>query len=259
MSEDNENTKSVEVTETAETAEAKTESANTVETTEATKVAETKVEPSAKTRKFSLLIRSCNSLPILNLCLASFHQGAEDQSNLEFVVVSTNDASQEAGNVKHIKVDKNVGATEALNLAASKATGDVFWLLSDEYLCLTQDWDRLLNEALDSHNDDLAYVMVDDNLHSKVAGVMEKYGCTAPLVTKKSYDKLGCVFTPEVTGGGADTATFNVWNKAKPECVINLSDRVQLAYLDKNKWQTVAGRSELTDVEINNYVNKLAN
>lgn len=231
----------------------------TVENTEVAKIESVVEQPSAKTHKFSLLIRSCNSLPILNLCLASFHQAAKDKPNLEFVIVSNNDANQEAGNVKHIKVGKDVGATEALNLAAAKATGDVLWVLTDEYLCLSEDWDAEINAVLDSHSDNLAYLMVDDSLHNKVSGVMEKYGCTAPLVTRTSYEKLGCVFVSEVSGGGADTATYNVWQKGKPGCIVNLSDKVQLAYLDKNKWQTVVGRSELTDIELNSYVNKLVN
>lgn len=93
-----------------------------------------------------------------------------------------------------IVVGESKNVVEAMNLGATKATGDIIVGISDDFSC-PENWDEYLYSKLDINKEEA--LLVND-------GHDEHLMMTIPILTKKLYDRLGYIYYPKFTGIYAD-------------------------------------------------------
>lgn len=84
-----------------------------------------------------------------------------------------------------ILVSDNKSAIDAINIAAKKATGNLFIVVSDDFTC-PMHWDAKLLEALEGKEDYI--VKTDDGL--------QPWMITLPIMDRKYYGRFGYIYYP---------------------------------------------------------------
>lgn len=98
-----------------------------------------------------------------------------------------------------ILVSKNKSAIEAINIAAQKATGDLFVVMSDDFDCPLH-WDKLLLEALAGKVDFV--VKTDDGC--------QEWIITLPIMDRKYYERFAYIYNPKYRHMFCDTEMTHV-------------------------------------------------
>lgn len=119
-------------------------------------------------------------------------ENAKDKSNIEYLLsVDHNDkdlkrykAVAERNGIKtHIAM--NLSAIEAINRAARKAQGNIFIVVSDDFLC-EEGWDEKLIKELEGKEDFI--VKTQDGIQDWII--------TLPILDRKYYERFGYVYYP---------------------------------------------------------------
>lgn len=95
-----------------------------------------------------------------------------------------------------IVMANNKNVVMAANSGATKAIGEIFILISDDFKCET-GWDDYILENINPEKEEA--LRVNDGLQP-----IEKMILTLPILTKKLYHKLGFIYYPEYSGIKAD-------------------------------------------------------
>lgn len=95
-----------------------------------------------------------------------------------------------------VSVSDNNNVVQAANSGAEMAKGKVLVLLSDDFDC-AERWDEFILQNIDPNKEQA--LRVSDGLQADTSPIL-----TLPIVTKKLYDKLQCLYYHEFTGMYAD-------------------------------------------------------
>lgn len=100
---------------------------------------------------------------------------------------------------ERILVNDNKSAIEAINYAATIATGNIIVVMSDDFDC-PDKWDELLLTALEGKED---FVV-------KTSDGCQPWIITLPILDRKYYDRYGYVYNPEFLHLFSDTEMTHV-------------------------------------------------
>lgn len=98
-----------------------------------------------------------------------------------------------------ILIEYNRSAVDAINKAATWATGDVFVVVSDDFHC-PQNWALILQKHLKNRKDFLF----------KVNDGVQNYIVTLPILDRKYYERFGYIYYPGFQHMFADTELTHV-------------------------------------------------
>lgn len=102
---------------------------------------------------------------------------------------------------ERILVNDNKSAIEAINYAATIATGNIFVVMSDDFDC-PKHWDKLLLDALEGKED---YIV-------KTPDACQPWIITLPILDRKYYDRFGYIYNPAYAHMFVDTEMTHVAN-----------------------------------------------
>lgn len=167
--------------------------------------------------KFSVIINSRGRYQSLIASVDSVFKTAKNIDDVELFIMADSDDTTTHDTVKQImrdnpnwninfhiqdrKINLNQHYT---NRAASMGVGKYFFILGNDVEIRTQDWDAILEEAIENFlvdkPDRICYVYIDDDVHKP-----DEYGgCCYPLVTKEAIDTVGFYLPAECTTWGSD-------------------------------------------------------
>lgn len=94
---------------------------------------------------------------------------------------------------------KNRSAIDAINIAATKATGDIFIVVSDDFDCLLS-WDKVLLDAIGDRTDFVA----------KTWDGCQPWIITLPIMDRAYYNRFGYIYNPAYVHMFCDTEMSHV-------------------------------------------------
>jgi len=95
----------------------------------------------------------------------------------------------------------------AINQTVSQTKGDFLFVLNDDVLFITPDWDKQL-ESIDSSQ--AWYLSTQDNSCDKVSH--KKYS-SFPILTRAAYESLGYFMSDRLVGLGGDVHLWRIFNE----------------------------------------------
>lgn len=107
------------------------------------------------------------------------------------------------------------------NVGANMAKGDLVFILNDDCIIETKNWDKKLIEFYEKNKpeDDIMLIGCLDNTHNGLtksdrghARTMESFGACFPIFTKTFVKIFNGVFPPEVKMWGADTIAHKMFS-----------------------------------------------
>lgn len=127
---------------------------------------------------------------------------AKNRHNIEYIVsIDESDLHKESYNSMEgiILINDNKTAIEAINYAASKCTGDLIVVLSDDFLC-PYHWDDALLKEVEGKYD---FVL-------KTKDGLQPWILTLPIVDRIFYERYGYVYHPGYSHLFCDTDLASV-------------------------------------------------
>lgn len=101
-------------------------------------------------------------------------------------------------------INNNRSIVDAVNIAASHATGDILIVVSDDFGC-PENWDLELCKEFEFDNVEDFAIQIDDCLTKKGTECM-----TLPIISKSAYQKLGHIYNPVYFSMFADQELYDV-------------------------------------------------
>ena len=120
------------------------------------------------------------------------------------------------------------------------AKGDYFWILNDDLLIETKDFDKILLEQIENHltksSDRILYGKVKETFANASRADYQKspsrMSCSPitpacyPIISRELYDALGWFLPPLIGRNGADTALHDILTDCKYDRLVTFPDIV---------------------------------
>lgn len=232
---------------------------------------------------FSLVIPTRNRIDLLQRCLKSFFNNADDLAGVEVVLMCDFDdptvrdfgsiVLDPSWNVKMVFQRRSRKMIRDYNNYGSQcSTGKYVWQLNDDVEMTTPHWDTVLKgmieEFLADKPDRILYVQVDDSTHTDL-GVEGKWGCCFPLLSRESLDAMNSFMPSEIDMWGADAALWWIFCLLPQNRILNALTAIKIRHHSfhnetaqrdeaSKHVEAVSVKMVLTDRELLRYVRLLA-
>ena len=199
---------------------------------------------------FSLIIPSKNRPEYLKKCLDTFFQKAAEPHFVEAIVMLDVEDIEYCHEMQDFflhsehnvcTVIKKNGSVDFnrhyMNHGAQCAHGHYMWVLNDECEMVTDEWDRLIREAVNDPNRNelqrspLAplYIMTADDTHTH-EGSFHTKGSSFPILTAPFVEAINGLLFPEIQMWGSDIAMYHFFQEFFPDLIVDMSDRISVLH-----------------------------
>lgn len=221
-------------------------------------------------KKISIFIITRKRIPYLKNLLDSIQDKAHDINNLEIYIGMDDDDTETIDFLKNVAQTAAPAADcvgcicqeksiicdackqrflnrhrDLLLPMTEAAKGDYFWILNDDVVIETRDFDKILLEQIENHlskfPDRILYgkvkEIIEDPVRMKSAnGAFASYpfrmSCSSiasacyPLISRELYKVLGWFLPPDISNNGADTALHQILTDCKYDRLVSFPDIV---------------------------------
>ncbi len=190
---------------------------------------------------FSLVFGTRSRIDLVEGLLKSLAETTTNSNLIEVIPVADDDDEETKNssgslskilpNVRFIfRARSKMLNEDYINFGARNSTGKYIFILNDDVVFKTPNWDILcfdkLNFYLSDKPDGIAYGLTDDGMDFlRVQQKLQYSGF--PIISRKSLEILNYAMHPSFSGWGADIDLFNLYNSVDRVC--NLKKEV-LAY-----------------------------
>jgi hypothetical protein len=238
--------------------------------------------------KFTLFCASRGRPGLLVECFDSFFLQASDVTQMEFIIAIDFDDHDTGDVIDQYALDTGFNivkltchrsiepGNDYLNRAAQIARGDLLWVLNDECVVTSDNWQDVLSESvsyfLHTQNDEIAYIICDDGTHVSRNDVNHRRvrdsGCCFPILTKDAVKAMGCFFPTEIVGWGEDIALYSIFAGLAESRILDLSDHLKVDHRSCHngtrekdegfhRMNEISKKCLLTDGERQKYIGRL--
>lgn len=195
---------------------------------------------------FSLIIPTRERVNKLEGCLLSFFNKAKRKHNNEAILIVDHDDRTIRDfsefilhhnlNVRILTVWRSeMMIRDYNNYGAQCSTGRYIWMLNDDYEMVTDNWDEVLKNHIESfcatNGDRVAYVMINDSTHSEENwNCMDHAGCCCPIMPRESVEAMNGVMPWQIHSWGADIALFHIFRLLPKPRMLNLTKEVKVLH-----------------------------
>jgi len=173
---------------------------------------------------FSIILNSRGRPGTLFGLLESIFFRAEDSASTQVLIRVDNDDIRTLQTIPLIKSsfdnviieggERPNNLHDSINDLAQKASGKYVFVVNDDVVFLTDDWDvkisKKIEEKLEQYEDRILYVGVSDTSVDKANH--QKYA-SFPILTKEAVDSLGYFMSNYFVGLGGDVHLYRVFEK----------------------------------------------
>lgn len=155
--------------------------------------------------KISVIHPSRGRVELAYQCFLEWRGKAKNEDDIEYILSCDNDdislpsyrliEDMFFNNCK-IVVHDNKNVVDAVNNGAKVTTSDILVCISDDFSCF-YDWDEWILQNIDIEKPEA--LRINDTLQPTTIPIM-----TMPIITRKLYEKLGCIYDERFTGMYAD-------------------------------------------------------
>lgn len=227
--------------------------------------------------KFSLILNSRHRSQLLGNLLESIYDTTKDQSQIEVLVScddddkETYDFVKEHGDMwpwaKFSFIPRNRALVERFNNMAKVCSGKYIFVLNDDVEILTQDWDVIAWNKLETVEDGIVYGHTRDNSCDKEQHA--KYA-SFPIISKKAVDIVGCFMPDMIVGLGGDVLVYRIYEAVNKVVELDidlrhvLHETVELVVnpdqtAHEMRQNTYAHPVDFWGVDLSEYINRLKN
>lgn len=185
----------------------------------------------------SICIATRNRPDLFKRVCLSLLNNALNPNDIEFIIYRDKDDEsvyEYVGNHREI-IGERKGLHHAYNELVKIATGPIYMGTSDDVICLTANWDNMVNVAFDQYPDKILFVYPHTHRCS------HRFGAVG-FVHKDWIDTVGYWFHPDLTNRGdcwinhvADRLNRKFYIGEMDTYHIKLNDKTHLDYLKLNE------------------------
>ena len=107
-------------------------------------------------------------------------------------------------------IERPTNLHKAMNELVKRAKGNYLFVLNDDVVFLTDNWDKIILDETQSIKNEVYYIHTTDTSMDKGNG---GYYSSFPILTRKAYEKLGYFMDERLVGLGADVCLYRVFNE----------------------------------------------
>ncbi len=171
--------------------------------------------------EFSLFLNSRGRPKELLSLLDSIYNTCHDITQIEILINIDLDDMENQEEVMEKILEKNYPVTiflierpknlhTALNSLAEMTAGNYLFVLNDDVVFLTENWDKIILDETQSIKNEVYYIHTTDTSMDKGNG---GYYSSFPILTRAAYEKLGYFMDERLVGLGADVCLYRVFNE----------------------------------------------
>lgn len=193
--------------------------------------------------KFSLILATRKRTVLLKDLLNSIKTTSSFPKEIEIVIVYDNDDEETKSNIKIFeniicdfkfkfierKRSSNLN-NDYINFAASHSTGKYIFILNDDVVFLSKDWDEKAFVKLEDYvkENNIVYGLTDDGMEDLKKKQRLKY-TGFPIISRHSFNTLGYAMHPDFKGWGADIHLYDLYSSISRVC--DLTNEVKLLHV----------------------------